>query len=581
MNHIRSLLRTAARRIELASFLARLHWVLIVASVAGLLLVIADRLPAESFTPWVWVIPALAVVTLVLAVIWWLPSRRTELQVAVSVDERLDLREKLSTALHCERRDDAFAQAAVEDAVQAARDQRTRERTRRLFAFKAPPGWWLSPLIVFLAIMASFLHQFDVFAREQPDDPMIQEASHEAQESLQAVRAAVESSETLSREMSDLLEELTKESPDATAPSTPEQVKRDAIKRVNDFRRKVEDILGGEKAKSAETLRKMLGKLNPPEDGPAKDLANALAKGDFVAASKALKELTDKINSGQMNKEDQEKLAEQMQQIASQLQQLAQQQQQLEQALQQAGMNPQLAQNPQALQQAIQNNQNLNQQQKQQLQQMAKAQQQACQACQGLGQAMQNMAQAAQNGQMGQAGQGAQQQLNQLEMAQQLLRQAQAAANACQGQCNKLGQGLGMQKTGGMGDWGQGRGGTGPIQRTPTGGRLEKADAPLTEGDVIASQFFDGPQIKGESVAAFRQVVAEAAKGFDEGQAEEAIHKRYEKVHQHYFGELQKLTEAVKNGGGAKATESDEDADSPPPSEEPPPDEENKDEDGS
>ena len=60
-------------------------------------------------------------------------------------------------------------------------------------------------------------------------------------------------------------------------------------------------------------------------------------------------------------------------------------------------------------------------------------------------------------------------------------------------------------------------------------------------------------------------MVAEAAKGFDEGQAEEAIHKRYEKAHQHYFGELQKLTQANKNAGKVAEPDTDETPESAPP----------------
>ena len=53
---------------------------------------------------------------------------------------------------------------------------------------------------------------------------------------------------------------------------------------------------------------------------------------------------------------------------------------------------------------------------------------------------------------------------------------------------------------------------------------MEKADAPTTDGVVIASQFFDGPQVKGESRAKLKQVV-EAARdmkrlAFDEPGAE-------------------------------------------------------------
>jgi hypothetical protein len=252
--------------------------------------------------------------------------------------------------------------------------------------------------------------------------------------------------------------------------------------------------------------------------------------------------------------------------MAEQLDKLAQQQQKLEEALKQAGMDPNLAQNPQALQQAIQNNQNLNQQQKQQLQQMAQAQQAACKACQGMGQACQQMAQACKGGQMGQMGEGAgkmAQQLGDMEMLQQLLQQAQAAANQCQGQCQGLGQGLNMQQAmdqwmqcnGGMGNRGQGQGGKAPIAPTPTGTKIEQAKVNTVEGDIIARQLFEGPQIRGDSKVKLIKVIEEARKGFDEGQTEEQVHIKYRDPQMHYFGELEKITKAKDAAAAEKSPE--------------------------
>src|SRR5689334_9096784 len=128
MHDIRTLLKLAARRLALNSFIGVLHWVAVIAAAIALMLIIADRAPAAGFVPWIWVGPAIAGAALTIAVALWMRKRPAELHVAVEVDERLDLREKLSTALLCEGRDDVFARAAVEDAVAAARDPRSREQ---------------------------------------------------------------------------------------------------------------------------------------------------------------------------------------------------------------------------------------------------------------------------------------------------------------------------------------------------------------------------------------------------------------------------------------------------------------------
>lgn len=557
MNEIRALLGLARRRLEAGSFLHALHAAMIAAACLALVLIIADRSAAEAFVPWTWVGPALALIAIGAAAIIWSRRRTTEHRVALLVDERLDLREKLSTALHCHGRDDAFARAAVEDAVVAARDPRNHERIARHFRLQSPRGWWISPLLVLAAIMVSFLSFHDLFARDAANDPAVTEAKLEAKTSVEAVVKQIQQSPMLSKELGDL-GELSKEGTDPNALKQPEAAKRDAIKKITDLNKKLDDILSGEKGKTVENLEKALSQLRT-EEGPAKELSEALAKGDFQAAQDALKQMMDKLQAGQMSEEDKQKLAEQLQKMAEQLEKLAQQQQQLENALKQAGLDPNLAGNPQALQQAIQNAQNLNDQQKQQLQQLAAAQQAAAQMCQGLGQACQQMAQCVgggQMGQVGQAGQGMAGQLSQMEAMQQLLMEAQAAAGACQGQCNGLGRGLTMQQAlaqwtqgGAFGGPGIGRGGKAPIAPTPSGTKAEKANVNTVEGDVIAKMLFDGPQVRGESQAKLASVVEEARRGFDEALAEDQLPRMYHEAHQHYFGELEKLTKAIREEG--------------------------------
>ena len=55
---------------------------------------------------------------------------------------------------------------------------------------------------------------------------------------------------------------------------------------------------------------------------------------------------------------------------------------------------------------------------------------------------------------------------------------------------------------------------------------------------------FDGPQYVGESHKTAKQVVAEIVEGFDDAQIEEQVPRKYQESHKHFFGELQKMTEA-------------------------------------
>jgi hypothetical protein len=554
MNDIRTVLRIAARRLELSSLLAHAHVAAIVVAGLVLALLVVERLGAATFWPWPWVLPVVVAAGALAAGRLWFARRRTEIQVAVEVDERLELREKLSTALHCRNRTDPFARAAIEDAVGAARDQRVRERLRRRFAVESPRRWWLSPLLVLVVVAVWFVEPLDLFADEQPpQDPRITEIVRSRDEAIEAVIEPIKRSPELQEELSDLLGQLSDEGPDPEDLKTRQDVQRDAIKKLTDLNKRLDDILSGPKGKTAEALEQALQQLKPPEEGPAKDLADALAKGDFKAAQQALAELQAKAQKGDLTEEQMRQLAQQLQDIAKQLEQLAKQQQQLEQMLQQAGLDPQLAQNPQELLKAIQNNPNLNEQQKQQLQQMAQAQQAACQMCKGLGQGLGQMAQGLMDGKVGQGGQQAANQLDQMEALKQMLQEAQAAANACQGQCRGLGQGLAMQQAmqwwtqgGAFGQRGQGAGGEAPIAPTPTGRKIVKAPTKTTQGDIIARQFIDGPNVVGESEAQLRQVSVAVSEGYDEAQSEEQIPPKYRDAHKHYFGEWKKLVEAVQ-----------------------------------
>lgn len=549
MNEIRRLLKIAGQRLELSAFLDRLHWVALVAAGAALVLMIADRIPAQAFVPWQWVAPALVALCGVIAFGWWRQRRATEQHVAVVVDERLDLREKLSTALCVAGRDDAFAQAAMEDAVNAARDPRTQELVRRRFKVQPPRGWWISPLLVLLAIVTSIIPQMDLFHRDTPAPNEIQQAKLQADLAVDAIVKTIKESPELEKELAEMLGEMSKEGTDPNAPfKKPEDLKRDALKKATDIQKKLDEITNGEKGKTAEALEQALNQLKQPEeDGDAKELADALANGDFQKAQEAIKNLMEKAEKGELTPEQKKAAAEALENIAKQLEELAKQQEQLKDALKQAGLDPNLANSPQAMQQAIQNAQNLNEQQKQELAKMAQAQAAAAQMCQGMAGACQNMA-AGLNGQQGKGAQGQQQagqMLGDMEALQQLLQQAKLAQGQCQGQCQGLGQGLAMKPGGAFGGRGQGAGGKAPIAPTPTGTKETKADVNTVEGDIIAKTLFEGQQVRGESKAKLVAVVEQARQGFDEGQQDEATHRKYQEAQQHYFGELEKLTKAL------------------------------------
>ncbi|MCA9295074.1 MAG: hypothetical protein KC983_01130 [Phycisphaerales bacterium] len=590
MDDIRALLRLAAQRINTTRFLRYAHVTAIVFASIAFVLMLFNRTTAEPFVPWMWVIPSMMVLTLAIAGIFWMRSRMPERSVALAVDDRLELNERLSTALAVERQDDPFARAAVQDAVQAAVDPRNRERTRRLFAVRPPAGWWWSPLIVLATCVSQWLPQMNLY---EPTAVVPAAAEGrliraEVEERVEDVMAVIEENEALKQALGEDFSGMSVPTTKDDPMRSPEEIRRNALKKVTDLNRKLNDIVEGEKGKAMDAIEQSLKSLELPErDSPARDMAESLARADFAKAAEAMKEMLDKIKNGEMTQDEQDKLAEQLQDVAEQLQQMAEKQQQLKDALKQAGLNEQLANDPAALQQAIQNNPNLNEQQKQQLQQQAQAGQQAQQMLEGLGQACQQMGQNMQQGmgdQLGQAGQQMGQQLGNMEQLEQMLKQAQAAMNECQGGAQQLGQGLGMGNPGqqgdgqgqgqgqamqpgmqagaqggqgGMGQQGQGSGGKAPVAPTPTRTVIKKANVETDPtGDVIAKQFFWTEDVeRGESRAAVADVVLGKVEGYDEALSEAQIPKVYEETHKHYFGEVKKI---LNNASKPKAGDSAE-----------------------
>lgn len=556
MNDIRTLLQTAAKRIGLSLLIDQLHRLAVILAAGALLLMIADRVPASPFVPWLWVGIGAVVVLIGVGVPLWARRRPDEVGLALAVDTRLALKEKLSTALHCEGREDPFAQAAIEDAVDVARDQRVRERVRRTFAVSGPKRWWISPLLLLVAFGMWFLPQADLFAADEDviDDAAYEVAKSDSEQAVEAAIKMVEQNPELAEQLGETINELRDES--NAKERTAEDVKREAIKKLTSLNTRLDEITRGEQGKTEKAKRNKLSKLKQAENGAAKELSDALARGDFSEAKKALEKMA---SGGELSDEQKAQMAE----LADSLQDLANDQSQLKNALKQAGLDPDVANDPQKMKDAI-NDSKLSDQQKQQLQQMAQAQQNAGQMCQNLGQMCQNIAQSM-DGEQSQAAAGQMgEQLSDLEMMQQMVNQARAAA----GQCQDLAEGMGCKAGDGQGQSqlaqgkpgsgastsgvpGQGQGGTGgqgqgnaagmQANPNPTKHIAQRTNTSKSkQGDIIASHVIDGELAKGESNKKARQAIGEIADTTLEGLNDDPLPRKYHEVLKHYFRTLKK-----------------------------------------
>jgi len=472
----------------------------------------------------------------VVAISWAFATRPSAKYAAVAIDEKLGLKEKLSTALFMRTSDDPFAQAAVKDAEQTASN--VAMNLRQHFPMQFPRRGYLTVLLAAIAFCTgAFLPQMDLFGKEEKSKQQVavdvqrQTAERAVKQALAAVEAVPKS---LQNDEAVKNAKITLQNLMNQPIKDPARASRTALQAAQEVQEALKkEAMTNQKYAIAQNEMKMMKNYMPPPDekGPVADAQREIARGDFTEAMKQLNELTNKFD--QMDKKDQEKAAQQMQNLAKQMQQQAQQQQsqqqqqQNQQQLQQMGANQQQAQQMQQLmQQAAQGNQQAQQQLQQQAQQMmqqmnngqgptqqqqqqmqqAMAQMQAqannaataaqmAQAAQAMAQAMQ---QAGQNG--GQAGNQQQQMANAAQQMQQAMQQMDATASDAQqiaaaqqamqdaadqaaGQCNGDGDGQQANAQGGKnGQWKdgdpnkQGKGFGGPGQAT--GGRPKAEQAP-------------------------------------------------------------------------------------------------------
>lgn len=572
MQHIQQIIRQASRRLLAARFVNRTHLLAVCAAALFLLLVLVDRLTAAAL-PLTWVGAGLAGLVVLSAWVWSLRKRPGGLDVALLVDERLELDERLSTALQCHGLEDSFARAAVEDGIKVAQTPGLHQRINERFCVTAPGRAWLSPLIVAAALACLLLPPRDIFARKAAADPLpsdqLLEITYEIQqqnEQLEAITKELEDQVGVEADGAGGDAEI--ELPRGDAPV---DALRDQLRTITSLQERLEAIQQSDQMQAMRRMQDSLRRLQSPGEGPASDLAQAMQRSDFEQAQREMQELAEKLSDGSLSEQDQQALTEQMESLAQQLDELAaEQQRKLEEALKQAGIDPALASDPQALQQAIQEASNLSEAQKQALQQMA--QQNAalqsrfdsmCQACQNAASACQNgncqaAASALQNmaatmAQLADMKQGA-------VLSQEALEHLQQLAQAC-GSCMGGGQGEGSEimvtqgpvqlppwKEEWLEELGQGQGGGragtgagGEMPRTETRflTQAEQLNTFLGEGPIVAQQLVQGTQLRGDSRVTLEQLAAQITEGFEEGLNEDWVPREYQQAVKAYFTNLQ------------------------------------------
>lgn len=590
MNDIRRVVRAAAWRVGAIAYLRNLVVALAIVLAGLILLRIAEQMFAftaplggeglSSAAMWEQVAIWSAVGAAGLALVWTLFTLADRKAVARRVDEGANLREAISTAMYIENATDPWSKATVESAARSARGVRLSQAVPI-----QPPRFWPVPLAMGLALAVVFLAlpRMDVLGwyknamakKEVEEQRTIAVAEQQNVEKLKQ-----ETFEKLGLEPDEPAAEPGAEKPE---PSSPEEIRRAALKELTKLSDRLEQLKQGEKGQKLEALKEKLGQLQKPGDELA-DLSKALQAGDFKQAKAEMQKLQEQAAAGNMSQEDKQKLAEQLEKMAEQLEKLAQNKEQLEKKLQEAGLDPKLANaSPQELKEALEKAENLSPEQKEKLEQMCNSQSQCQSAMEALAGACQSAAQQmsesgeGQEGSMGQMGD----QLSELEQLAQEMEMADAALSECQSQMQSLckggeceGMGEGAEGMGGTKPWaagysqnqgmgsggpGQGRGGE-PGEAAADFETVKKRNiGPQGDGPIVGSRLVEGDSIRGESKAAFSQVVATADQAATDAIEQNAIPREFHEAVKAYFGTLK------ERGGNKPAAPAEpaQDADKP------------------
>ncbi len=556
---IERLVGLARRRVVLSSCLGALAqggvWVGIGIVVVAIAVKVIPGVPAwlagSGLGLWV----ALNLVVAALGVWVSLEWRRTKaslaepVAVASMIDVRLGIHDRLSTAMAVAKRSDPFALAALQEGLRAAGDSRVAERLRRVTPITAPRRWWIGPTAIGLSVLTwVFLPQVD-WARpaQAAEDSAAQlDAAREASKArIESVEAKINENPQLAAEVAKLadgkstLGERTDEKHD-----TPDEVRRETTREVNELARRLDEILKSEQAQQLDAMKDALSRIEPGEASPLKDLAEALKQGDAAKAREALSQLEKKIAGNEMDQKTREELAKSLGELAKQIEQAAAANDGLKKALESAGLDGELAKNPEAAKRAIEGAKSLNESQKEalrkalaaqkkageQLERIAKAAKSMCSQCKNPGQAKDGAAAACKN-----AGES----LSDMEMLSEMMKDAEASRSQCKSasQCasDQIAQGSQMNNKGG-----RAVGGERTKQETATGTKSRKEKVANQGGDIIARQLVEAPPLQGASRAEVEALSGEIGKGYEDGTEDDPVPANLRDVHKRYFGDLKK-----------------------------------------
>ncbi len=527
--------------------LENLAWCLAAAGAAATLAAAADRLfSLHALRGWQLGLAGGAA-ALAAAGLWY-RRRPSLLAVAVRIDQELGLKERMSTALAMAQSPDPFAAAARAEAHQAAErvDLKGKFGVRLSRRWLWPTAAWLAAAAVLVLVPPMDLLGREQRAKEQEKAArQIQQARVEVQQAMEKVSLAVQqiNDPTLANELA--------QAGDARD-ARPDDVRREAVRKLGELADKIKKAENSPKMEAVKDLREMLKSVRTPPGSFSPELNRAIARGDFKQAGEFLRDAQKKLEEGKLTDEQKKALARQLAQLGKQLEDQANRNKEMQEELEKNGLDKDLAElSPEDLRKALEDK-GLSQEQIEELMKKAEACRQACSQCRNLGKGLRMAAGLGAGGLPDEDGELSPEELAELLEKIEDLQQASDQLAGCAGSRQAIEDAI--ARLGGQGPWsaglalnaGAGTGGPGtglgPRNSDTTGNTAldkTKVEGPTKDGPVVASWYFKGQQIKGESKRELQDVVHAARDAAADAINDNEIPRRYESSIKKYFGDLE------------------------------------------
>ncbi len=538
MEELHKHVRTARRRLAVQKFLRLASWCCFAVLTLAAIGVLADWYWSFAQMPvGVWLGAGFGIGLLV-ALVWTWATRLPLMAAAIELDQRFGLRERVSSALSLAPEDleTEPGQAVTRDAIRRVQHVHVPEH----FGLSLDRWCWLPMIPALVAVALVFL---------LPDSPAVQQAKAKALEKEVVQRSAAalqrkleirkkQASEQGLTELADLLAKIEKGSQDLAKQQKVDQSK--ALVELNDLA----DQLKQKRSKLGDPneLKKQFEQFKDLNPGPADKLADALKEGDLEKAMEEIQDLKDKLAKGELDKQEQQALANQLDQMKQKMEQAVQQHEQKKKELREQIEQAKQAGNDAAAQQL---QQQLNQMQSkdgqmQQMQQMADKLNQAAQSLkdgdqQGAQQQLQDMQQQLEN---------LDQEMQEMAMLDDAMQELEQAKNGMCQECRGLGDKQGRGQGRGQGDkpgngMGEGRGfGDRPEEETDSNFIDTQVKQKVTRGAIDLAGEADGPNRVNQVREEIKSQFDSAESGASDPLTDRNLPKDYREHARSYFNNL-------------------------------------------